>query len=230
MVRVRKQLLAIAESPLKPVEEEIGAIARLVCDNPEDGELQRGFVELVVQLAVEQPFKTPFVAAVVLNVNTLRSEVVGEIVTRVAERVNARIGEGEWREVKLLLKLVAGLQGVLVGEGVWSVLQDVFTKAIDLQTENSEEVSFYFFLERLERVGGSDLLMWGHRLLARSWSRLSSLRFRTLSRRRQRTSRRRLRRWWRMRISLPRKLTFYKLWSIRILAMERVKLKSRLAS
>jgi nuclear cap-binding protein subunit 1 len=155
VVRVRKQLLAIAESPLKPVEEEISAIARLVCDNPEDGELQRGFVELVVQLAVEQPFKTPFVAAVVLHVNTLRSEVVGEIVTRVAERLGARIGEGEWREVKLLLKLVAGLQGVLEGEGVWSVLQDVFTKAIDLQTENSEEVSFFHFrfVELVEGVG-----------------------------------------------------------------------------
>lgn len=140
IARVRRQLLAIAESPLKPIEEEIGSIAKVVCDNLEDQELQTGFVDLVIQLIVEQPFKTPFVAAVVLNVNTLKSEIVGQVLEKAVERTNAKIKEGDWREVKLLVKFLGALQGVLEGDGVWSVLQDVFTKAIDLQTENSEEV------------------------------------------------------------------------------------------
>ena len=66
---------------------------------------------------------------------------VDELLTRAAARTNAKIREGEWREVKLLMKFLGGLQGLLEGEGVWAVLQDIFTKAVDLQTENNEEVS-----------------------------------------------------------------------------------------
>jgi len=139
--RVRKQLLSIAESPLKRVEDEINSIAKTICDNHEDEELRDSFFDLAIQLVAEQPFKIPFVAAVVLNVNILRSELVEELLKRTAARTNERIKEGEWREVKLLMKFLGGLQGLLEGEGVWVVLQDILTKAVDLQTENNEEVS-----------------------------------------------------------------------------------------
>jgi nuclear cap-binding protein subunit 1 len=129
---------------LKPVEEEVGIIAKIVCDNYEDVELRNSFCELVVQLVVEQPVKIPFVAAVVLVVNTLRSEIAADVVARAAKRANEGIGRGEWREVKLLMKFLGSLQGLLDGEGVFSVLQDLLTKAVDLQTENNEEVSFEF--------------------------------------------------------------------------------------
>lgn len=137
--RVRKQFLSIAESPLKRVEDEVVSIARMVTDNFEDEEVKQSFYDLVVQLVVEQPFKIPFVAAVVLVVNTIKGEMVEEILKRTAERCNGAIGRGEWREVKLLMKFLGGLQGVLEGEGVWIVLQDLLTKAVDLQTENNEE-------------------------------------------------------------------------------------------
>lgn len=139
-VKVRKQFLAIAESPLKRVEDEIVSIAKTVCDNHEDEELRSSFYELALQLVVEQPFKIPFVAAVVLACNTLKGEVTAEVLKRAAEKMNSAIEKGEWREVKLLMKFLGGLQGVLEGEGVWIVLQDLMTKAVDLQTENNEEV------------------------------------------------------------------------------------------
>lgn len=96
---------------------------------------------MAVQLAVEQPFKIPFVAAVVLVVNTLKSEITTEVLARAATRMNEGIKRGEWREVKLLMKFLGSLQGLLDGEGIFSVLQDLLTKAVDLQTENNEEVS-----------------------------------------------------------------------------------------
>ncbi|KAG9235498.1 MIF4G like-domain-containing protein, partial [Amylocarpus encephaloides] len=138
-VKIRKQLLAIAESPLKPVSEEISFIAKTVCDNYDVEEVRNGFYDLVIQLVVEQPFKTPFVAAVVLVVNTMRSEMVVEVLKRAAARTNKMIQDGEWREVKLLMKFLGGLQGLLEGDGIWIVLQDLLTKAVDLQTENNEE-------------------------------------------------------------------------------------------
>ena len=141
VVRVRKQLVALAESPLKRVEDEMGLIARTVCDNYEDEELREGFYDLVLQLVAEQPFKIPFVAAVVLQVNVLRSGMCEEVLRRAGERVNAAVAKGEWREVKLLMKFLGGLQGIFEGEGLWVTLQDFLTKALDLQTENNEEVS-----------------------------------------------------------------------------------------
>lgn len=70
-MRLRKQLLDIADSPLRGVHEEIKGVAQLLADNYDDLRLRETFVDLALQLVVEQPLKTPFVAAVVLVVNTL---------------------------------------------------------------------------------------------------------------------------------------------------------------
>jgi nuclear cap-binding protein subunit 1 len=139
--KIRKQLLGIAESPLKRVEDEVQSIAKIVSDNYDDAGLRDSFYDLALQLAVEQPFKTPFVAAVLLVVNTMRSEIVEEVLARAAAATNAAIAKGEWREVKLYMKFLGSLQGLLEGEGIFPVLQDILTKAVDLQTENNEEVS-----------------------------------------------------------------------------------------
>ena len=96
---------------------------------------------------LEQPFKIPFVAAVVLVLNTIEggNAIVAEVVSRVAGLVQTGVKEGKWRDVKCGLKFLGGLQGVLGGEGVWVVLEDILGKAVDLQTERGEEVSFWFY-------------------------------------------------------------------------------------
>ncbi len=139
-VKVRKQLLSIAESPLKRVEEEVLSIAKTICDNFEDVELRDTFYDLTLQLVVEQPFKIPFVAAVTLIVNTMRGDLAEEILNRAAAATNRAIVKGDWRDVKLYMKYLGSLQGLLEGEGIFPVLQDLLTKAVDLQTENNEEV------------------------------------------------------------------------------------------
>ena len=48
---------------------------------------------------------------------------------------------GAWREVKLVLRFLACLQGLLEGEGVFPILEDLFSRAVDLQTASSEDVS-----------------------------------------------------------------------------------------
>jgi len=139
--QIRKQLLQIAESKMKRVEDEVSYIAKKVCDNHEDQQLRESFCDLTLQLVVEQPFKIPFVAAVVLVVNTMQKEIVEGILSITARRINEAIADGEWRDVKLYLKFLGSLQGLLDGEGVFPLLQDLLAKAIDLQTENNEEVS-----------------------------------------------------------------------------------------
>lgn len=104
--------------------------------------MREGFVNLVLQLALEQPLKTPFVAAVVLVVNTLQPDIVREILANTSATAETKIKEGQWRDVKLCLKLLACLQSCLSGDGVFPVLDELFNRAGDLQTASSDDVGF----------------------------------------------------------------------------------------
>lgn len=55
---------------------------------------------------------------------------------------------GAWREVKLVLRFFACLQGLLEGEGVFPVLEDLFSRAVELQTASSEDVPTFSADER----------------------------------------------------------------------------------
>ncbi|KAF5503504.1 Nuclear cap-binding protein subunit 1 [Colletotrichum fructicola] len=138
-VRVRRQLLSLAESPLRRWHEEVQSIAHVVADNAEDTELRESFISLVLQLALEQPLKTPFVAGVILLVNTLKPEIVGEILVKLSAATQEKIEAGQWRDVKLYLKLLACLQSSLDGEGIFNVLDELFNRAVDLQTASSDD-------------------------------------------------------------------------------------------
>lgn len=140
-MRVRRQLLGIADSPLRRWAEEVQSIAHMVADNHDDENLRNMFLDLVVQLLLEQPLKTPFVAAVVLIINTLKSEFVDDVLARLAQVTQDKIAEGAWRDVKLLLKFLACLQSLLEGDGVFPLLEELFSRAADLQTASSDDVS-----------------------------------------------------------------------------------------
>lgn len=143
-VRLRRQLLSIADSPLRRWGEEVQSIARLVADNYDDENLRNTFVNLAMQLVVEQPLKTPFVAAVVLMANTLKPEIVDVILTLATQETESKIAKGEWKLVKLHLKFLACLQACLQGDGIFPLLEELFNRAADLQTASSEDVGSPF--------------------------------------------------------------------------------------
>lgn len=90
----------------------------------------------------EQPLKIPFVAAIVLVVNSQKSEIAAEVLSKVGEALQGCINSGSWRDVKLLLRFLGCLQGLLEGEGVFQILEELFSRAVDLQTASSEDVRF----------------------------------------------------------------------------------------
>ena len=128
--------------------EEVASIANLFTDNWDDELLRGNFCDLILQLTVEQPLKIPFLAAVVLVANTNRPEVVDTLLVKLVSNVETMIGMGEWRDVKLYLKLLACLQSCLEGEGVFPLLEDLFSRAVDLQTASSDDVSSLFIVYR----------------------------------------------------------------------------------
>ena len=97
---------------------------------------------LTIDRTVEQPLKIPFLASVILVANIQKSDFTTEILSTVGKTLQKQLEAGAWREVKLYLRLLGCLQGLFEGDGVFQVLEDLFSRAVDLQTESSEDVSW----------------------------------------------------------------------------------------
>jgi len=91
---------------------------------------------------IEQPFKMPYIAAVVLDANKHKSEVAAEILKRAADFCQGHVEAGNWRQVKLILRFLACLSGLFDDDGVFPILDELFNRTIDLQTASAEDVSF----------------------------------------------------------------------------------------
>lgn len=86
--------------------------------------------------------KIPQVAAVTLHLNESTSDVVRELLTAVGAAIQQAVVAGAWRDFKLRLRFLACLQLLLDGEGVFPVLEQMFDRAVEMQTASSEDVSF----------------------------------------------------------------------------------------
>ncbi|RAH42987.1 NCBP1 family protein [Aspergillus brunneoviolaceus CBS 621.78] len=139
-VKVRRQLLTIAESAARRAEDDAIHIAKTVAENYGDDEIRGVYLETAIDLVLEQPLKIPFIAATVLAANVLNPEPVSELLTRAGEALQGYINAGAWREVKLLLRFLGCLQGILEGDGIFPLLEEIFARAVDLQTASSEDL------------------------------------------------------------------------------------------
>ena len=101
---------------------------------------------------VEQPFKIPFVAAILIVINPQKPEVGQEMLTRAAKAMQEYLEAGDWREVKLVLRFLACLQGLLEEDGVFPLLEELFSRAVDLQTASSEDVSVLLGVLQSEKL------------------------------------------------------------------------------
>lgn len=90
---------------------------------------------------LEQPFKIPFIAAIIIAINPQKPEAIEEILSKAGAALQEYLEAGAWREVKLVLRLLGCLQSLLEGDGVFPMLEEFFSRAVDLQTASSEDVS-----------------------------------------------------------------------------------------
>lgn len=89
----------------------------------------------------EQPFKIPFVAAIVLAIDSLKTEITAEILGKATAQLQEVLDTGLWRDAKLLLRFLGCLQILFEGDGIFAILEELFGRAVDLQTASSEDVS-----------------------------------------------------------------------------------------
>ncbi len=90
---------------------------------------------------VEQPLKVPFLAAIVLLANPQKPELTTDVLSKIGQALQQRLNLGAWRDVKLYLRFLGCLQGMLEGSGVFAILEELFSRAADLQMKSSEDVS-----------------------------------------------------------------------------------------
>lgn len=139
-IRLRKQVLNIAVNSAR-IEEDVVNSAKMIADNYFDTDLTNGFLDIAVALCLEQPLKIPFVAAIMLHTNTQKPEFTEEVLKKFGEEIQKRIKDGNWREMKLLLRFLACLQGLFMGDGIFPFLEELFTRAAELQTASNDDVS-----------------------------------------------------------------------------------------
>ena len=89
----------------------------------------------------EQPLKIPFLAGLVLAMNQHKAEIAQDVLRRAASELQKYLGAGAWREVKLMLRFVACMHPLLEGNGIFLIFEELFARAVDLQTASSEDVS-----------------------------------------------------------------------------------------
>lgn len=71
---------------------------------------------------------------------------VQQLLEREAKAAQDYLEAGHWREVKLVLRFLACLQGLLEEDGIFPLLEELFSRAVDLQTASSEDVSTFALL------------------------------------------------------------------------------------
>lgn len=89
---------------------------------------------------IEQPFKIPFLAAIVFYANPNKPEISQEALKRVSARAQDALNAGQWKEFKLMLRFFACIQSLFEGDGVFTILQQLFDNAADLQSADENDV------------------------------------------------------------------------------------------
>ncbi|KAJ5675907.1 hypothetical protein N7462_008804 [Penicillium macrosclerotiorum] len=139
-VQVRRQLLSLAESAARRVEDDIYGIAKNAAEHYDDEELRDTLVNISLDLVLEQPMKTPFVAATALVAYNMKPELGLDVLNKAVGALQNYIDSGSWREVKLLVRFLGCLQPLFEGDGIFSLLEELFARAVDLQTASSEDL------------------------------------------------------------------------------------------
>lgn len=84
--------------------------------------------------------KIPFIASIVLLLNKRNPEFTQDILKSIAGAAQRHLDSGNWREVKLYLRFLGCLQGLFEGNGIFTLLEELFSRAADLQMASSEDV------------------------------------------------------------------------------------------
>lgn len=89
---------------------------------------------------IEQPFKIPFVAAIILVANSKNEEVGKQIVEEFRSHAQGYLDECQWRPFKLILRFLACLSSLFSDDGIMILLDDIANFAGEVASGDSSNV------------------------------------------------------------------------------------------
>lgn len=97
----------------------------------------------------EQPLKIPHVAGMILNLNQKNTDLVKSLLPKYTERAQTALDAGDWRTLKLILRLFACIHGLFETNSIFDVLEELMNRVVDLQTASSDDVRSWdhFYLD-----------------------------------------------------------------------------------
>jgi nuclear cap-binding protein subunit 1 len=138
--KLRREILVIGETPSRNPIHEAASLGKRIAELFDDDQVHGPFVDTLIELIIEQPFKVPHIAAVVLYANDLNGAVAQEVLVRSAEKAQDAMEDGLWREFKLIMRLFACMQSLYEGDGIFAMLDELFNRAVDQQTASPEDM------------------------------------------------------------------------------------------
>jgi nuclear cap-binding protein subunit 1 len=138
--RLKRGLLDIGEDDRRRAQDEAFHWAKLATDNYEDEYVRDTFTTVILKMVVEQAFKIPFVAAVVLYAHQEKKELAADVVAKAGAQLQDFLEKGQWKEVKLMLRFLACLSRLYEEDGVLPIMDELFNRAADLQTASQDDV------------------------------------------------------------------------------------------
>ena len=133
-------MLDIGEDNSRRPQDEAFNLAKLATDNADDEYVRDTFTTVIVKLVEEQAFKIPFVAAVVLYAHQEKQELAANVIAKAGEQLQEFLEKCQWKEVKLMLRFLACLSQIYQEDGVLPIFDELFNRAVDLQTASQEDV------------------------------------------------------------------------------------------
>ena len=138
--RIRRGLLELGEDVVRPPADQAQAVARLIAEHFDDAYVRDVALTVTARLVLEQPFKIPHVAAVVLFARDENTAVARDVVAQAGSQLQEAVDGGKWRDVKLTLRFLACLGRLFAEDGLLPILNQLFERAVDLQTASTEDV------------------------------------------------------------------------------------------
>ncbi|KAK5134803.1 hypothetical protein LTR08_006035 [Meristemomyces frigidus] len=136
---LRRGLVELAEDPLRLPHEVAANLGKLAAENWEDEYVRDTFCVVALKLVVEQPFKIPFLAGVVLFANAENADVAKQVVGEATPLLQELLAAGQWREFKLMLRFLACMSQLYEEDGIIPILDELFNRAVDLQTASPDD-------------------------------------------------------------------------------------------
>ncbi|KAJ5884152.1 uncharacterized protein N7473_011038 [Penicillium subrubescens] len=107
------------------VEDDVVIIAKTVAENYDDEELR----DTLINISLTSLFAY-----------NNKPELGTELLNKAASALQKYIDSGSWREVKLLVRFLGCLQPLFESDGIFTLLEELFARAVDLQTASSEDL------------------------------------------------------------------------------------------